>query len=130
MHNNGCQSVLRDRHYDGIWYRRVGKWLHHIEKTYQEWLHEVDLSYHILGLRHALLQKGLQRREEAPRNTAYSPPQAKRTCTHWEDNRANQSITRLTHARPWSKENLSKVRRQGPNMSRGDPQVALQVYSR
>ena len=37
MHNNGCQSVLRDRHYDGIWYRRVGKWLHYMEKTYQEW---------------------------------------------------------------------------------------------
>ena len=34
MHNNGCQSVLRDRHYDGIWYRRVGKWLHYMEKTY------------------------------------------------------------------------------------------------
>ena len=81
MHNNGCQSVLRDRHYDGIWYRRVGKWFHHMERTYQEWLHEVGLSYHILGLRHALLQKGLQRCEEAPHNTAYSPPQAKRTCT-------------------------------------------------
>ena len=26
---------------------------------------------------------------------------------HEEDNRANQSITRLTHASPWSKENLS-----------------------
>ena len=24
-------------------------------KNNQEWLHEVDLSYHILGLRHALL---------------------------------------------------------------------------
>ena len=81
MHNNGCQGVLRDRHYDGIWYRRVGKWLHYMEKTYLEWLHEVDLSYHILGLRHALIQKGLQRREEAPHNTACSPPQAKRTCT-------------------------------------------------
>ena len=34
MHNNRCQSVLRDRHYDGIWYRRVGKWLHYMEKTY------------------------------------------------------------------------------------------------
>ena len=81
MHNNGCQSVLRDTHYDGIWYRRVGKWLHYMEKTYQEWLHEVDLSYHILGLRHALIQKGLQRSEEAPHNTACPPPQAKRTCT-------------------------------------------------
>ena len=81
MHNNRCQGVLRDRHYDGIWYRRVGKWLHHMEKTYKEWLHEVDLSYHILGLRHALIQKGLQRREEAPHNTACSPPQAKRMCT-------------------------------------------------
>ena len=51
------------------------------KKTYQEWLHEVDLSYHILGLRHALIQKGMQRREEAPHNTACSPPQAKRMCT-------------------------------------------------
>ena len=41
----------------------------------------MDLSYHILGLWHALIQKGLQRREEAPHNTACSPPQAKRTCT-------------------------------------------------
>ena len=52
MHNDGCQSVVRDLHYDGIWYRRVGKWLHYMEKTYQEWLHEVDLSYHILGHGH------------------------------------------------------------------------------
>ena len=81
MHNNGCESVLRDWHYDGIWYRSVGKWLHYMEKTYQEWLHEVDVSYHILGLRHALIQKGLQRREEAPQNTACSLPRAKRTCT-------------------------------------------------
>ena len=49
MHNKGCQSVLRDRHYDSIWFWRVGKWLHHMEKTYQEWLHEVDLSYHIIS---------------------------------------------------------------------------------
>ena len=34
VHNNGCQSVLRDRHYDGIWFRRVGKWLRYMEKTY------------------------------------------------------------------------------------------------
>ena len=81
MRNNECQSVLRDGHYDGIWCRRVGKWLHHMEKTYHEWQHEVDLSYHILGLRHAVIQKGLHRREEAPHNTACSPPQAKRTCT-------------------------------------------------
>ena len=81
MRNGECQSVLRDRHYGGIWDRRVGKWLHFLEKTYQEWPHEVDLSYHILGLRHALIPKGLQRREEAPHNTACSPPQAKRMCT-------------------------------------------------
>ena len=48
---------------------------------YQEWLHEVDLSFCILGLRHALIQKGLPRREEAPHNTACSPPQTKPTCT-------------------------------------------------
>ena len=65
MHNNGCQNVLRDRHYDGIWYGRVSRWLHCMEKIYQEWLHEADLSYHFLGLRHTLIQKGLQRREEA-----------------------------------------------------------------
>ena len=81
IHNNGCQSVLRDRHYDSIGYKRVAKWLHYMEKTCQEWLHEVDLSYHILGLRHALIQKGLLRREEAPHITACLPPQAKRTCT-------------------------------------------------
>ena len=27
MHDSGCQNVLRTRHYDGMWYRRVGKWL-------------------------------------------------------------------------------------------------------
>ena len=54
MHHNGCQGVLRERHYDGMWYRRVGAWLH-----YQKWLHEVDLAYHILGLRHATYPKGL-----------------------------------------------------------------------
>ena len=74
MHNNGCQSVLRDQHYDSIWYRRVDKWPHYVEKTCQEWLHEVDLSYHITGLRHTLIQKGLQRREEAPHNTTCSRP--------------------------------------------------------
>ena len=62
MHNNGCLGVLIARHYDGMWYWRGGMWLHYMEKTYQNWLHEVDLSYHILGLRHALIQKGLQRR--------------------------------------------------------------------
>ena len=41
----------------------------------------MDLLYLILGLWHALIQKGLQRRKEAPHNTACSPPQAKRMCT-------------------------------------------------
>ena len=93
MHNNWCQSVLRDRHYDRIWCRSVGKWLHHMEKTYQEWLHEVDLLYHILGPRHALIQKGLQRRKEAPHHTVCSLPQAKRMCT-------TRRITRRIRASP------------------------------
>ena len=25
MHDSGCQNVPRTRHYDGMWYRRVGK---------------------------------------------------------------------------------------------------------
>ena len=33
MHDNGCQGVLRERHYDGMWYRRVGTWLHYMEKN-------------------------------------------------------------------------------------------------
>ena len=41
IHDNGCQGVLRERHYDGMWKRRVGTWLHYMEKTYQKWLHEV-----------------------------------------------------------------------------------------
>ena len=61
MHNKGCQGVLRDKHYGGIWYRRVGKWLHYREKTYHEWLHEVDLSYLILGLRHTLIQNNAKK---------------------------------------------------------------------
>ena len=44
-----------------------------------------------LGLRHALIQKGLQRHVEAPQDTAYSPPSAKRTCT-------TRKITRRTRA--------------------------------
>ena len=94
----------RDRHYGGIWYRRVGKWLHYMEKTYQEWLHEVDLSYHILGLRHTLIQKGLQRREEAPHNTACSPPQAKRTCT-------TRRITGRTRASPDSPTHIAGAKK-------------------
>ena len=39
MHDSGCQGVLRELHYDGMWYRRVGTWLHYMEKTYQKWLH-------------------------------------------------------------------------------------------
>ena len=38
--------------------------MQYMGKTYQEWPHEVDLSYHMLGFRHALIQKGLQRRVE------------------------------------------------------------------
>ena len=104
MHNNGCQSVLRDRHYDGMWCRRVGKWLHYMEKTYQEWLHEVDLSYHFLGLRHTRIQKGLRWREEAPRNTACSPPQAKWTCT-------TRRVTRRIRASPDSPMHISVAKK-------------------
>ena len=93
MHSNGCQGVLRERHYDGMWCRRVGTWPHYVEKTYQKWLHEVDLSYHILGLRHALIQNGLQQHAEAPHNTACPPPPAKWTCT-------TRKITGRTRASP------------------------------
>ena len=86
-------KVFSERHYDSMWYRRVGTWLHYMEKTYQKWLHEVDLLYHILELRHTLIQKGLQRRAEAPHNTACSPPPAKRTCT-------TRKITGQTRASP------------------------------
>ena len=27
MQDCGCQDVLKARHYGGMWYRRVGKWL-------------------------------------------------------------------------------------------------------
>ena len=81
VHDPGCQDVLRARHYVGMWYRRVGKWLQYMGKAYENWVHEVDLAYHILGLRHTLIQKGLQRRAEAPCESAYSPPGAKRPCT-------------------------------------------------
>ena len=33
VHDSGCQGVLRERHYDGMWYTRVGTWLHNMEKT-------------------------------------------------------------------------------------------------
>ena len=44
-----------------MWCRRVGKWLQYMELTCQEWVHEVDLSYDMLGLRHPLILKGFQR---------------------------------------------------------------------
>ena len=31
---NGCQGILEEWHYDHMWYRRVGTWLHYMEKTY------------------------------------------------------------------------------------------------
>ena len=112
MHDNGCQGVLRERHYDGMWYRRVGTWLHYMEKTYQKWLHEVNLSYHILGLRHALIQKGLQPRAQAPHNTACSLPLAKQTCT-------TRIITGRTRASPDSPSDPRSLCRytQGRNIS-------------
>ena len=37
VHDAGCQDVLKARHYDVMWYRRVGKWLQYIlrYKAYQ-----------------------------------------------------------------------------------------------
>ena len=52
-----------------------------MEKTYQEWIYEVDLAYHVLGLRHALVMKCLQRRTEEPLGSTYPLPKAKKTCT-------------------------------------------------
>ena len=57
VHDAGCQDVVRAWHYDGMWYRRVGKWLQYMAKAYQSWVHEVDLAHHVLGLRHALTRK-------------------------------------------------------------------------
>ena len=63
-----------------MWYKRLGKWLRCMSKMYQEWVHEVELSYHMLGLRHTLIQQGLRRRVEALCDT-YSLPEAKCPCT-------------------------------------------------
>ena len=41
-------------------------WLQYMGKAYQNWVHEVDSAYHLLRLRHVLIQKGLQRRANAP----------------------------------------------------------------
>ena len=29
IHGYEYQGILQPRHYDGMWYKRVGKWLHH-----------------------------------------------------------------------------------------------------
>ena len=63
-------------------YRRVGKWLKYMERAYHEWVHEVDLSYHMLGLRHALILKGLQRHEVENYEDTYSPLKAKCQCAN------------------------------------------------
>ena len=81
MHDSGCRNGLRTRRHDGMWYMRVGKWLQCMEKTYQEWIFEVDLAYHVPGLRHALVMKGSQRCIEEPSNSTFLLPQAKKTCT-------------------------------------------------
>ena len=47
----GCQDILGARHEDGMWYRRVGKWLQCMGQMYQEWEHEVNDACHVLGLR-------------------------------------------------------------------------------
>ena len=65
IQNTRCQDVLRARQYDGIGYRRVGKWLQHMSQTYSGWECKVNLSYHLLGLRDTLIQKNLRRRDKA-----------------------------------------------------------------
>ena len=64
----------------------------------------MDLSYHILGLRHALIHKALQRRKEAPHNTACSLPQAKQTCT-------TRRITGRTTASPDSPMHIPRTKK-------------------
>ena len=48
MHDNGCQGVLRERHYGDMWPRRVGTWLHYMEKTYKSgcmrWTYRIKLK--------------------------------------------------------------------------------------
>ena len=104
VHDARCQDVLGAQQYDSMWYRRVGKWLQYIGKAYQNWVHEVDLSYHMLGLRHALIQKGLQRRTEAPCESAYSPRTANRPFT-------SRKITGRTRSSPDSLMSLPRERR-------------------
>ena len=75
-----------------------------MEKTYQKLRHEVDLSYQILGLGHALPQKCPQRRkhhtgEPAPRHQPKDMPLG--------NNRANKGIIGLTHAHARGKDNMS-----------------------
>ena len=81
VHDAGCQGVSRAQHYDGMWCRRVGKWLQYMGKAYQTWVHEVDLAYYIPGLRHALIWNGLHKHAKAPCEIAYSLAGAKHPCT-------------------------------------------------
>ena len=42
VHDARRQDVLRARHYDGMWYRMVGKWLQYMGKAHHNWVHEVE----------------------------------------------------------------------------------------
>ena len=58
------QDILRVRHSDGMRYRREGKWLKYIRQVCREWVHEIDYTYHVLGLWHTVIMKNLHRHKD------------------------------------------------------------------
>ena len=72
-------------------------------QTYREWVHEVDLSYHMLGLRHALILKDLQRRKEENCEDTCSPPEAKRQPANMKIMGRVRSSTDSHMSVPWEK---------------------------
>ena len=80
VHGSEYQGILQARHCNGIWYRRVGKWLHHMGQMYRQWAREVECMYHVMGLRHALIMKNLQRQKETPPDNVCTSPGAKGRC--------------------------------------------------
>ena len=107
MQDRGCQDVIKARHFDGIWYRRLGKWLNYMEGTHWELVHEVDLSYLMLGFRQALILTGFHRCKEEHSEAACSPPEAKCRCV-------NRKVTGRIKSSPDSHMRMPKKTRRAP----------------
>ena len=51
-----------------------------MEQLYSQWAHEVEYTYHVMELRHVLIMKGPQRRQETLMEDQHMSPRTKRRC--------------------------------------------------